>query len=359
MENLERWQAGEPPRLLKVEIWPTVRCNLACQFCGSKTHDYVPPAERDLDDDALTRIVDECLGMEAQQFIFSGGGEPWLKKDVLLKLMRRIADAGRDGHLLTNGTLFSQEEIRDIVRTGWRSVIMSMDSPTGDVHDFLRGRRGSFQKTKEAMLTFRKVRDESGSDGLSLGLNCVITNMLIPHVSEMVRFASGIGCNEILFQVLMPLIPESKMFELTDEQQQAFLEHAVEASKLARNLGLATNLDDFTSKTILSESTQTHRILAEQTGHHAKGKFASIPCYEPWRGLFVTPSGRVSLCPRLARQSSRLSESYLCRDAWLGEDAEKLRHHIASGKVSGICKECCTNRLFENNKIRESCKGIG
>ena len=350
--NVERWVARRPPQLLKVEVWPVAGCNLACRICGSWHGDQKQRRLGEITDDWLRSIVSECIELGAQEFLFGGGGEPWLRGNILLELMGDIKAAGRIGHLSTNGTLFSREDVKKIVSMGWDRVMLSIDGPSAGVHDVLRGKAGTFELVKTTLCSFGKEKQHSGTELPFLGINCVITNRNTRLVQEMVRFAAEHGCDEILFQALKPLTEEFTDFVLDTREQKTFITGAVAGARLARKLGVRTNLGDFSNRTILQESGEAHKILAEQT-KELPGGLASIPCYEAWRGLSVTSEGRISICAPLAGRGQFRITHTGCREAWLGEDSEKIRRMMVSGDIGNICKGCCSNRLFENKNIRD------
>ena len=355
LKNVQDWTERKSPVPLRVEIWPTRLCNLRCKFCD--TYNVYPPEHKksEMTDEQLRQIIRECLTLGVEDFIFSGGGEPWLRGAVLLELMKEITDHGRTGHILTNGTLFSQNDIREIVGMGWGSVMVSMDGPSAAVHDILRGSRGAYDRTLRALRFLVRERRRTGSQGPHLAINFVVTRTNAYLVPQMLRFAAEEGCDQILFQALMDLKDETRMLKLGDEGQQRFVDAAQRGVELAEQLGINTNLREFTNNTILEESREVHKILAEQIesldGNHVGG-IESIPCYEAWRGLSVTPEGKISICGPYAERSEVNVSFSSCESVWGGNHAQGIREMMLSGNITGLCKECCTNRLFENNQLR-------
>jgi len=99
-------------------------------------------------------------------------------------------------------------------------------------------------------------------------------------------------------------------------------------------------------------------VLKGQVKGHMRKTLGAIPCYEAWHGLSVTPEGNISICgPYASRSPLRVQESG-CQVVWDGEHAEGVRKMMVTGDISGLRKECCTNRLFENRRIREQLADI-
>lgn len=351
LENVRRWHEGKRPSLLKVEIWPTKRCNLACPFCNSWRDSPGQLRKGELSDDEFKRVIEECLDLGAQYFWFTGGGEPWLRGSLLLESMEMIKRAGRKGMLLTNGTLFTRKDIRRIVAMGWDTVNFSLDAPTAEVHDPLRGQAGAFRKCLAALRAFVREKKKKDRAVPCLGINMVLTNHNVHLVPDMIRFAARAGCGELLFQALMQLTEEALSLKLDNSTQQDFMRVARQDLQLAEGLGLRTNLREFSTTAIIEKSMEVHKILRADTSHR-ENMFESIPCYEPWQGLSIAPEGKVSVCTPLAERSGTVGDAVNCRRVWLGQEVESIRRMMLSSDISGLCKECCTNRVFENRYIR-------
>jgi len=130
---------GEARPLLGTLI-VTYRCDLACAMCDLPTRGN---RRQELDTDGLRGVLD---GMRDLGVLGVGitGGEPLLRPD-LLDLVRHGTEQGLLMHLNTNGTLVTDDVARGLAAHGAASVNVSLDGPDAEMHDRLRGRKGSFE----------------------------------------------------------------------------------------------------------------------------------------------------------------------------------------------------------------------
>ena len=90
---------------------PTMRCNLKCTGCYSGLYSK----RGELQEAEIRRILDECRSFGAY-FIVVSGGEPYLLKDMWLRIFRDYDDM----YFLTytNGTLLDQQTVDALARLG-------------------------------------------------------------------------------------------------------------------------------------------------------------------------------------------------------------------------------------------------
>ncbi len=131
-----------PLRYLFVEI--TQRCNLNCRHCGSD-------CGRDTRLHELT--TDEWLEFFSylpehfdtrKLVLIVTGGEPFCHPGFD-RILGGLSENGLAWGLVTNGWALSARNVDKVVRHGISTVTVSLDG-TRQSHDWLRGRKGSFEK---------------------------------------------------------------------------------------------------------------------------------------------------------------------------------------------------------------------
>lgn len=130
----------------------TYRCDLRCAMCDLPARG---DRGRELDTEGLKGVLD---GLHDLGVLGVGitGGEPLLRPD-LLELVAHGARRGLLMHVNTNGTLVTDDVARAFSEHGVESVNVSLDGPTADVHDALRGREGSFRRVLAAIARLAAV----------------------------------------------------------------------------------------------------------------------------------------------------------------------------------------------------------
>jgi len=134
-----------------VVIWNLIRrCNLKCKHCYAISADHDFPGE--LSTDEIYTTMDDLKHYKVPVLILSGG-EPLLHPDIF-DISRRAKDMGFYVGLSTNGTLITDENIRQITGADYNYVGISLDG-LREVNDAFRGRPGAF---KQAMAGVEKRR---------------------------------------------------------------------------------------------------------------------------------------------------------------------------------------------------------
>ena len=142
----------------------TNSCNLRCRMCGQWSEEgyvrnrVVPTRERmQLGD--WKRVVDEAAHHNIR-FILVRGGEPFLFPGTM-ELLHYVNQKGIFLSVDTNGTLLERfaDELSTIDRM---HITFSVDGPE-DVHDHVRGMKGSFAKIRENIALLRTLETKHGN----------------------------------------------------------------------------------------------------------------------------------------------------------------------------------------------------
>jgi MoaA/NifB/PqqE/SkfB family radical SAM enzyme len=110
---------------------PTMRCNLKCTGCYSGLYSK----RGELSEDEIRRILDQCRSIGAY-FVVVSGGEPYLQKEMWLRIFRQYADMFFLTY--TNGTLLDDATVATLARLGNVAPGISVEG----YRDSTDGRRG-------------------------------------------------------------------------------------------------------------------------------------------------------------------------------------------------------------------------
>ena len=135
---------GNLPRRASLQM--TEACNLHCKMCTFWQYDGpTPSVER------LQQIV-VALQQLGVKHINLWGGEPYLHPGIA-ELFRFIKQRGISLGVITNGTLIDDDKMAASVEY-LDEMTFSVDSPHADVHDRIRGTKGSHAIIKRQLLVF-------------------------------------------------------------------------------------------------------------------------------------------------------------------------------------------------------------
>jgi len=333
-----------PSGPMTLEIYPTLACNLSCQFCD--TTDRHRPPVNELSLERWLEIVDEAAEMGVARVFVLGGGEPLLRPDIAT-ILTRIKARGLEGILTTNGTLLNPKLGGLMMDIGWDEIHFSLDGACPATHDSLRGVRGAFQRTVKAACRVAVQRRRIQGAVPRIAVHFVLTNQNYQELSDVVRLAHALGAFRVDFDVLIAYHPEQRALMLTPEQRARVPKLAEEAIKVAKSLGVATTLENFTHSDRLERgNAPINTAPTSGEGLHA------APCLKAWHYLVVQADGRTSPCCVLSGQGGDVSSGSLT-ELWR---SDKFLNDVRAGMLSGQplprCSECSWNILSHEDAIR-------
>lgn len=162
-------------------VWElTLRCNLACEHCGSRAGSNRPDELSPEEAQDLVRQLAEAGITE----VTIEGGEAFLRKDWL-DIARAITAHGMMCTMVTGGYGLSAKMAQKMKEAGIRRVSVSIDGMEA-THDHIRGRKGSWAS---AMRTLGHLREAGISITANTQMNRLSTPEL-PQIYEALRDAS-------------------------------------------------------------------------------------------------------------------------------------------------------------------------
>src|ERR1700742_383246 len=112
-------------------------CNAKCDFCGFAIDRFDPKQRRSVTLQEARDVIDIAVRNHIGYLLFVGG-EPLAHKD-LRAMVRYAAERGIRPMICTNGSLWTEQNMRGFADDGLSSVIMSIDSHDMARHDQNRG----------------------------------------------------------------------------------------------------------------------------------------------------------------------------------------------------------------------------
>lgn len=340
--RIQRWGQEGPQGPMTLEIYPTLSCNLDCVFCDTTDRHRAPVDE--LSTERWLAILEEAAQMGVQRVFVLGGGEPLLRQDTPV-LLERIKSLGMEGILTTNGTRLSGALADQLIETRWDEVHFSVDGPTPEIHDALRGKQGAFRRTIQAACRLAVLKRQHQRSTPRIAIHFVITNRNVETLPDMVRLAHSLSAFRIDFDALIAYRPEQKRLVLTPQQAAALPDIAAQALALADELGIDTTLQHFIGTTRQRGSTPPPAAA----GDGIKG----APCLKAWHYLTIDASGTTSPCCVLAGEGGSAAEGSL-RAVWQDDPfLQRVREGMLRKSPLPRCQECSANILAHEAAIRD------
>lgn len=324
---------------ITLEIYPTLRCNLDCQFCD--TTDRHRPPQDELPPGEWISIIEEAADMGAKQIFVLGGGEPFIYPK-LLNLLETAKKNGLWGMLTTNGTFFTPERRQRLIDMEWDEIHISLDGATAETHDALRGKRGTFQKIINAACHFRA--ESSHHNTPTLVFHWVITNRNFREIPAAIKLAKSLGISRIDFDGLIAYTPEQKVLLLNPSEHLEFSTAVQEGLRLSKRLNIQTTL---------TNHIQSTRGVEEPPSGTQPG-ILGAPCYKPWHHLTIQADGRTSPCCVLAGEGETIRGSNISEFWSTSSYLNGLRQTMRDHKPTKRCSECSPNILSQEWAIQRA-----
>src|SRR5438552_7922049 len=130
-------------------------CNAKCDFCGFAVDRFDPKKRRSVTLKEAKDVIDLAVKNHIGYLLFVGG-EPLVHKE-LRAMTRYAAERGIHPMVCTNGSLWTEKNMRELASDGLSSVIMSIDSHDVTKHEKNRGLPEVCRKIKRANEVFHSL----------------------------------------------------------------------------------------------------------------------------------------------------------------------------------------------------------
>jgi MoaA/NifB/PqqE/SkfB family radical SAM enzyme len=346
IERLVRWSKGEKAPPLTLELSVTNKCNLLCKMCWLRS---TKPAYNEMSDEELLRIVEEAIELGVKEFRFPGSGEPLMRKDVLFKLMERIKENECNGLLISNCTLFSEQDIKQLIAMEWDILTVSLDGPSPAINDYIRGVKGSFKRVIKTLDLIKKWKGKLKKEKPWLRMNIVLTNKNFDKLEEMIVLAKKYDFKEVLLQPMTIFSEEGRKLQVKDtEIIEKYLKRAINE---AENFKIKTNMNSFIRNMIIENTNQMEKMIEEEIKNFGNGFLASV-CFEPFYNLVIMANGKAKPCAIAGGKAEVDIRGKNLKEVWFGKIFERFRRNLLNGRLFPFCSHCCVPVFLENKRLR-------
>jgi len=164
-------------------------CNAKCDFCGFAVDRFDPKQRRSVTLEEARDVIDICVKNHIGYLLFVGG-EPMAHKD-LRAMTRYAAERGVHPMICTNGSLWTDQNMRDLAADGLSSVIMSIDAHDVAKHEKNRGLPDVCRKIKRANEVFAELGIQTTAS--------VTASRLIDDYDKLPAFLTRLGFKSCTF----------------------------------------------------------------------------------------------------------------------------------------------------------------
>lgn len=174
-------------------------CNATCDFCNFAVDRFDPKHRRSVTLKEARDVVDIAARNHIGYLLFVGG-EPMVHRD-LRAMVRYCAERGIHPMICTNGSLWTDQNMRDFVKDGLSSVIMSIDSHEVAKHEKNRGLPHVCSKIQRANEVFGQLGVQTTAS--------VTASKLIDDYAKLPEFLRTLGFRSCTFSYPLASLPSS------------------------------------------------------------------------------------------------------------------------------------------------------
>jgi MoaA/NifB/PqqE/SkfB family radical SAM enzyme len=297
-------------------------------------------------------IIKQGNELGVEEWHICGGGEPFFFLDEAMKVVKKIKESGRRGEVITNGTLFDRDAIETMVEIEWDKIYFSLDSPFKKTQDELRGAK-CFELIIKNVKSFVEAKRKLKSTLPILCFHMVISNRNYRQIPEMMRLAQSLGIQEVLLNALNIWKPEVNKLKLSKEQEKELIKILDESLKLAKELKVGTNVEEFKDSELFKKANVMNKALESKV---EKTEFINnilkAPCFYPWYNISIFADGIVQPCFIPQGKGEQIRGRSLS-EIWFGSRFEKIREELMEGKLSKFCAKCNPWNFRKMGEIRK------
>lgn len=275
----------------------THRCNLTCKMCGIWRYGN---KKEELSLEQIGQMAERMARLGVVQ-VSIGGGEPF-SSEILEDAAGAFVDAGLNVRVLTNGVGVPEARIRRCVERGVKNFSISLDSLFPARFDYICEKEGSWEQAVRTMTLIGGLLQ--GKGGLPT-INCVVSNLNLEELPDMVRFGEAIGFHVSFLPV-----------ELLADEKAGARNWEARFIRYRPEMGLNTGDDaeavrarvDRAYDTLIRMKKEGAPILnstpyLEASRTYLKtGRFPSEGCDAGRLYFSIAPSGQFTICHRTQQQ---------------------------------------------------------
>lgn len=306
---------------LRVQWDITFNCNSRCLSCHRWREKHSLQEELSTEEaKSLLRQLAECDVLN----VSFAGNEPLLRRDIF-ELISYASDLGLTTSLNTNGLLVDDKVASMICQSGLDMIYLSLDGPTPEINDTIRGVKGAFQNTLQAAQLVMKERQRGWQPRVMV--NTVANHLNVAGITEIAEMCRRLHFDGMLIQ---PLHDVEKQFD--SEEALHFVPG--DMAELSKQLDIVKrDFKDFVP--LMPEYFDRFRTFYERPDTLYRYR-----CLAAYSALDIRPNGDFAPCPAWDMRLGNFREIPSFREFWNSAAMQGVRRRVKN-KQHPICWFAC------------------
>jgi MoaA/NifB/PqqE/SkfB family radical SAM enzyme len=254
------------------------------------------------------------------------GGEPMLAHDIYFRVCEISRSLGLRTISVINGTrIRTLSEASTFIEAGPDEVGISMDGPTPEIHDRLRGRDGTFKQAVDALDLLLRARTTLRKP-TTIYIMGLLTRSSYPHLDEFYDLAlNQIGVDKLKLTALQPTFLYTRIGQQQPSDDFFAIESQVDPEALSVLLARCDAKYDLHYNPRWVDQIVSYYRSLNGTSDLTKGWSGGFTtdnhiCNSPERNIMVSLDGRASLCFSNAFANISLNRPGDLKRFWEGKE---------------------------------------
>jgi len=363
------WKNGKKNGPYKIQFNPTNKCNLNCVPCVARGKAIYNPSE-EVSKERYIELIQEAAKLGVTNCDICGGGEPFARLDTTLAMMKEIKKNNMIGTIMTNGTLFTEDSIKEIINMNWDHINFSLDGSNEKINDSLRG-KGTFIKIMNAIKLFNTYKKKLKQEKPFLSIYSITNKKNYLYTEELVALAKQYEIDGLYFQPVAVSDGKGDSLIMSKEDVEEFKKITSKIRKQLEDGKIKSNIE-FIDKYLVENTDNTLEVRkkdAENKTEEKKGnkkekqeeknklqheKEISISCFSPWMMLVIRADGIVGPCPPgveyPAFAECNVKDKSL-KEIWFGKEFNDFRSRMVQQDEPECCNNCGSMEVIANREI--------
>jgi MoaA/NifB/PqqE/SkfB family radical SAM enzyme len=345
LDRIRNWNTKEQGPY-QIQLHLTNLCNLKCHFCPTRT--FTKNKNPELTIPEWNTIIDDGNEIGVKEWHICGGGEPFFFANTAGSVIGRIKGYGRHCEIITNGSLFNDALIKNLVAIEVDKITFSVDGSNAMVHEKIRGAK-CFDAIVNNLKLFNHWKKKMGKDKPYISFHTVLCNKNYTDIINIIKLAAEVDAQSVLVNALNIWSDDIKDYELNDTQKTELHEILDKAHTYAAHLKINTNIAEFMQLNLFDKANMMDESIY---GNQKNISLSQVPCYIPWYNISIFSDGECRPCFILKQKGPSLKHESL-REIWLGNYFNKTRDSMMENKKNSDCAKCNPWSFYKNKEIRE------
>lgn len=312
-----------------LQVEPTTRCNFKCKFCLTHQMESV-----DLSWDTFVAILDELTDLEYLKI--QGQGEPLLHP-LFFDMVKLASSRGIKVSTISNGSLFTPQNIDKILDSGLYNIQVSIESP--DTKQFKEIRGGNLEQIKAGIKLLTTTKQERGLTTPTVGFAVMVMKKTQHLLNAIATLYQELGMDGgMMFKFLSEMEKHTTIYdEQISNQTLSSREKIFSYSKYQK---LVKSKDHYKSP-VSNFYEELHRVSYQdsQNGQFIDKNNPSCPWLT--QALYIDRHGKVTGCSNIVDSDKyglgKIGETDLTE---ILQAREKMKQSLQQGIIPNSCQHC-------------------